>query len=177
LVINQYETMIARFPTLMSALILALTLTACGTAPVAPEKSTRLASATRPPVATGGPGEVVIFSFGLLESKYRYGGKNIEAGFDCSGLVSYVFAHAAGMNLPGSVRDIARKGRVISRSEMKPGDLVFFDTEGPYSHVGIYLGEGRFIHAPSSKGKAQVRTNLLSEGYFAKRFTEARTYF
>ncbi|MDR2240147.1 MAG: C40 family peptidase [Zoogloeaceae bacterium] len=149
-------------------LLLALMLTACGTAPVASRK---------PSGPAGGAEEVVLFSFGLLDSKYRYGGKNIDSGFDCSGLVSYVFNQAVGMRLTGNVSDIARKGRVIPRDEMQPGDLVFFNTEGPYSHVGIYLGDGRFIHAPSSKGKARVRTDSLTTGYFADRFTEARTYF
>jgi len=149
-------------------LLLVFTLTACSTAPLASRK---------PSGPAGSAEEVVMFSLGLLDSKYRYGGKNIETGFDCSGLVSYVFKHAAGMSLTGSAKDIASKGRVISSDEMQPGDLVFFNTEGPYSHVGIYLGDGRFIHSPSSKGKAQVRTDSLTRGYFADRFIEARTYF
>jgi cell wall-associated NlpC family hydrolase len=156
-------------------LSLALLVTACSNMqPVAPE---RIASAAHAPEATGTAEDVVMFSLGMLESKYRYGGKTPVSGFDCSGLVSYVFAHAAGMNLSGAVQDIARKGRLIPREQMKPGDLVFFDTQGPYSHVGIYLGDGRFIHAPSSKGRARVRTDNLTEGYFGERFIEARTYF
>jgi cell wall-associated NlpC family hydrolase len=152
-----------------------LLLAACGSAPTVPEKSV---VATRLPERTGGPGEVVLFSLGLLETKYRFGGRNPDAGFDCSGMVSYVFDKAAGMRLTGSAADMAKKGRRVSMDDMKPGDLVFFNTlRRPRSHVGIYLGDGRFIHAPSSKGEARVRTDSLTEGYFAARFEEARSYF
>jgi cell wall-associated NlpC family hydrolase len=162
--------MIVRF----LVLLLALCVAACSTTPVAREKSTMTARSSEQNAAE----EVVMFSFGLLETKYRFGGRNPEAGLDCSGLVSYVFERAAGMRLTGTARDIARKGRLIAREDMKPGDLVFFNTRGfPHSHVGIYLGNGRFIHAPSSKGQARVRTDSLTEGYFARRFVEARTYF
>jgi cell wall-associated NlpC family hydrolase len=93
-------------------------------------------------------------------------------------MVSYVFERAAGLRLTGSAADIARKGRPVATSAMKPGDLVFFNTlRRSRSHVGIYLGDGRFIHAPSSKGEARVRTDSLTEGYFASRFEEARSYF
>jgi cell wall-associated NlpC family hydrolase len=163
---------------MISRLMLALTvilLAGCGAAPVVPEKS---AAAARHPERTGGAEDVVLFSLGLLETKYRFGGRNPDAGFDCSGMVSYVFDRAAGIRLTGSAADIARKGRPVPAGEMKPGDLVFFNTlRRPRSHVGIYLGEGRFIHAPSSRGEARVRTDSLNEGYFASRFEEARSYF
>jgi cell wall-associated NlpC family hydrolase len=156
-------------------LILILLLAGCGSAPTVPEKS---AAARRLPENTGGAEEVVLFSLGLLETKYRFGGRNPDAGLDCSGMVSYVFDRAAGMRLTGSAADIARRGRVVATGAMKPGDLVFFNTlRRPRSHVGIYLGEGRFIHAPSSRGEARVRTDSLTDGYFATRFEEARSYF
>lgn len=155
--------------------IVAALVAACGSAPTAPEKS---AMAVRLPDRSGGADEVVLFSLGLLETKYRFGGRNPDAGFDCSGMVSYVFERAAGLRLTGSAADIARKGRPVSRADMRPGDLVFFNTlRRPRSHVGIYLGDGRFIHAPSSRGEARVRTDSLTEGYFASRFEEARSYF
>lgn len=153
----------------------AVLLVACGSAPTVPEKS---AAVARLPERSGGADEVVLFSLGLLETRYRFGGRNPDAGFDCSGMVSYVFERAAGLRLTGSAADIARKGRQVSRADMKPGDLVFFNTlRRPRSHVGIYLGDGRFIHAPSSRGEARVRTDSLTEGYFASRFEEARSYF
>jgi len=117
-----------------------------------------------------------MFALGLLQTNYRFGGKNPEAGFDCSGMVSYVFDKAVGLRLTGSAADIARKGR--STDDLKPGDLVFFNTQNrPRSHVGIYIGEGRFVHAPSRRGEARVRTDSLSDTWYASRFEEARTYF
>jgi cell wall-associated NlpC family hydrolase len=160
-----------RFMLLLTVVLLA----GCGSAPTVREKS---AVAARHPEHTGGAEEVVLFSLGLLETKYRFGGRNPDAGFDCSGMVSYVFERAAGLRLTGSAADIAKKGRLVAASDMKPGDLVFFNTlRRSRSHVGIYLGDGRFIHAPSSKGEARVRTDSLNEGYFANRFEEARSYF
>lgn len=120
--------------------------------------------------------DVVIFALGLMETGYRFGGKNPEAGLDCSGMVSYVFQHAAGVHLVGSAAEIARKGKPVPKRVMKPGDLVFFNTlNRSHSHVGIYLGDDRFIHAPSSNGK--VRADSLSSGWYASRFEESRSYF
>ncbi len=120
--------------------------------------------------------EVVMFSLGLMDTGYTFGGKNPEAGLDCSGMVSFVFERAAGLKLSGSAADIARLGRPVETSALRPGDLVFFNTRNrPRSHVGIYIGNGRFVHAPSSKGR--VRTDSLTHGWYAARFEEARTYF
>jgi cell wall-associated NlpC family hydrolase len=157
-------------------LMATLVLAGCGTVATAPD-----ATGPKSAVAVrlhGGADDVVMYALGLLETKYRFGGRNPDAGFDCSGMVSYVFDKAAGLRLTGSAADIAKKGRAVSNGDMKPGDLVFFNTlRRSHSHVGIYLGDGRFIHAPSSKGQARVRTDSLNEGYFAERFEEARTYF
>ncbi len=120
--------------------------------------------------------DVVLFALGLVETGYRFGGKNPEAGLDCSGMVHYVFNQVTELKLAGSAADLARLGKVIDRDALQPGDLVFFNTlNRPYSHVGIYIGDDRFVHAPSSGGK--VRTESLREGWFAARFEEARTYF
>lgn len=143
-----------------------------------------LPSSTPAPVVVQAPAEaslsfraqdVVLFALGLVETGYRFGGKNPEAGLDCSGMVTYVFDKAANLKLQGSAADIARKGRPVEMAALRPGDLVFFNTRNkPYSHVGIYIGEGRFVHAPNSAGK--VRTESLKSGWFAARFEEARTY-
>jgi cell wall-associated NlpC family hydrolase len=120
--------------------------------------------------------EVVMFALGLIGTDYRFGGKNPEAGLDCSGMVSWIYTHATPVRISGSAADIARKGRGISSLELRPGDLVFFNTQNrPHSHVGIYIGEGRFVHAPSSNG--QVRIDELNSSYYAQRFEEGRTYF
>ena len=120
--------------------------------------------------------DVVLYALGLVETGYRFGGKNPEAGLDCSGMVSHVYDKAAGLRVAGSAADIAQRGRAVSVGELRPGDLVFFNTRNrPYSHVGIYIGDGRFVHAPNSNGT--VRTESLQSGWFAARFEEARTYF
>src|SRR6201999_134431 len=91
---------------------------------------------------------------------YRRGGKSHASGFDCSGLVAHVFREAYGMSLPHNAAAQAQRGRMIDRAELEAGDLVFFNTEKrPYSHVGIYLGDNRFIHAP--KPGAVVRTENM----------------
>jgi cell wall-associated NlpC family hydrolase len=119
--------------------------------------------------------EVVLYALSLLDTGYRFGGKNPQAGFDCSGMVSYIYAQAAGVKVSGSAADIARQGTPIGRDQLRPGDLVFFNTlNRPLSHVGIYIGDNRFIHAPSTSG--QVRIDNLGSRYFAKRFEAARTY-
>lgn len=119
--------------------------------------------------------EVALFALGLLDTGYRFGGRNPEAGIDCSGLVSYVYRQAIGHSLGGSAADMARRGRAVDADAAQAGDLLFFNTRNqPASHVGIYLGDGRFIHAPASKGV--VRIERLDNPYFAARFEGARSY-
>lgn len=121
-----------------------------------------------------------MFALSLLDTGYRFGGKNPEAGLDCSGMVAYIFDRAAGLRVSGSAADIARLGRPVEKAALVPGDLVFFDTTSrPFtniSHVGIYIGDGRFIHAPSA-ASGRVRIDKLASSYFAPRFTTGRTYF
>jgi cell wall-associated NlpC family hydrolase len=120
--------------------------------------------------------DVALFALGLIETGYRFGGKNPEAGLDCSGMVSYVYQKAIDMRLAGSAADLARQGKPVAATQLRPGDLVFFNTRNrPRSHVGIYIGDDRFVHAPNSRGK--VRTESLKSGWFAARFEEGRTYF
>ncbi len=154
---------------LLSALAGAALLAACGSVPPAPPASER-------PVSERGR-EVVMFALSLLDTGYRFGGKNPEAGLDCSGMVAYIFERAAGLRVSGSAADIARLGRPVERRDLVPGDLVFFNTlNRPLSHVGIYIGDGRFVHAPSSSS-GRVRIDRLASGYFATRYEAARTYF
>jgi cell wall-associated NlpC family hydrolase len=103
---------------------------------------------------------------------YRNGGSDPSAGFDCSGLVQYVFAQY-GVTLPREVREIYREGKSVDRSRLEPGDLVFFSTTAPgASHVGIALGGDQFVHAPSSSGV--VRVEEIGSEYWARRFVGAR---
>ena len=120
--------------------------------------------------------EVALYAMGLIDTGYRFGGKNPEAGLDCSGMVAYIYNKAAGVKVSGSAADIARKGRRVEREDLRPGDLVFFNTRNaPFSHVGVYIGDGRFVHAPSSNGK--VRIDQLAATYYAQRYETARAYF
>ena len=158
----------------LSLMVLVL-LTACGS-PAHRQAGGTTADEDRRPDSGRGQ-EVALFAFGLLDTGYRFGGKNPEAGLDCSGMASYVLGQSVGIKLSGSAANMARLGRRIPLVASRAGDLVFFDTRGgPYTHVGIYLGDGRFVHAPSST-RGKVRVDTLREGYFAKRFTEARAYF
>lgn len=151
----------------------ALLLAACGgVAPRVDSSSGTIAQVPRTVSSQGS--EVVFYAMGLIDTGYRFGGKNPEAGLDCSGMVSYVFDQALGLKVSGSAADIARHGRPIERSDLRPGDLVFFNTQNrPFSHVGIYIGSNRFVHAPSSNGR--VRIEQLNSRYFAQRFDAARS--
>jgi len=149
---------------------LALWLAACGSPASRPVAT--IAHAPRPVSAQGA--EVVMYAMSLIDTGYRFGGKNPDAGLDCSGMVSYIYGQAAGLRVGGSAADIARQARPIGRDELRPGDLVFFNTlNRPFSHVGIYIGDDRFVHAPSSNGR--VRIDQLASGYFAQRYEAART--
>ncbi|HBQ91242.1 C40 family peptidase [Alcaligenes sp.] len=119
---------------------------------------------------------VVLSALSLLDTPYRYGGHKPSTGFDCSGLVHYVFSQESSSPVPRRTSDQAGAARRVSRSQLRPGDLVFFNTLGtPNSHVGIYIGKQQFINAPSSGGR--VRIDSLDNPYFAKRFETARTFF
>lgn len=109
----------------------------------------------------------------LLGIRYRRGGSSPEAGFDCSGFVSHVFREGLGLILPHSSKEMSKAGQAISRDELRPGDLVFFNTmRHAFSHVGIYLGDNQFVHAPRSGGR--VRIEDLRDSYWIKRFNGAR---
>ena len=111
----------------------------------------------------------------LLGTPYRWGGNTPDSGFDCSGLVGYVFRTALGIELPRVSRDMAsdRQNELIAdRTALSEGDLVFFGRKGRVDHVGIYVGEGRFLHAPST-GK-DVRVDTLLTGYWGNKFMQAR---
>ena len=155
--------------------VLALVLAACATPPAPPTPAAG-ASASPAPAASSKGSEVTLFALGLIDTGYRFGGKNPQAGLDCSGMVSYIFQQGAGLKVSGSAADIARLGRPIGRDSLRPGDLVFFNTRNAsFSHVGVYIGDNRFVHAPSGSGR--VRIDELGSRYYAQRFEAARTYF
>lgn len=126
--------------------------------------------------AEGAGREIVMYALGLLDVGYRFGGTNPEAGLDCSGMVNFIYKQAVGVDLPRSAAALAKRSRPVAAHSLQAGDLVFFNTLGyAYSHVGIYLGDNKFIHAPSSRG--QVRVESLDSPYFARRYLGGRTLF
>lgn len=116
---------------------------------------------------------VVDLALRLRRVVYRRGGQSPATGFDCSGLVRYVFRRTSGMQLPHSVWQQFRMGLHVPRSRLHAGDLVFFRTRGRrVSHVGVYLGDGRFLHAPAAGQR--VRVDWLGDRYWSRRFAGAR---
>ena len=104
---------------------------------------------------------------------YHYGGASPQTGFDCSGLVAHVFERAWGMAVPRSTEGQRHAGRAVKRSQLLPGDLIFYNTRNrPFSHVGIYLGEGNFVHAP--RPGQRVRIERIDNPYWRARFDGAR---
>lgn len=119
--------------------------------------------------------DLLIYAISLSGIPYRYGGKNPREGFDCSGFVSHVFKAALNFSLPTNALAMSRIGQSIATSELSPGDLVFFNTmSNPYSHVGIYIGDERFIHSPRSGGKIEIVH--MRQPYWASRFDGARRF-
>jgi cell wall-associated NlpC family hydrolase len=117
--------------------------------------------------------EILINALSLTGIKYKYGGNSPETGFDCSGFVRYVFQQAANLTLPHGARALSQIGQTVPVEQLRPGDLVFFNTlKSAFSHVGIYLGNNRFIHAPSSGGGIHVVN--MTDDYWSKRFNGAR---
>lgn len=124
----------------------------------------------RPPQQPRGLATTALNYLGI---NYRFGGSSPSQGFDCSGLVRYAAEKSLGLKLPRQSREMARLGESIKRSELERGDLVFFNTRGHrFSHVGIYVGDGKFVHAPSSGSK--VRVEDMNIGYWKKRYNGAR---
>lgn len=120
--------------------------------------------------------EAVARAMLAVNAPYSYGGNTLEGGFDCSGLVQYVFSGFAGRALPRSTAQWARASLPRDVGQLQRGDLVFFNTSGAsFSHMGIYIGNRQFIHAPSSGGV--VRTDRIDSSYFAPRFDGGRTVF
>jgi cell wall-associated NlpC family hydrolase len=118
---------------------------------------------------------ISIAAMGLVGVPYRFGGNTPAGGFDCSGLIVYVYNNAAGIKMPRTVQEMSRTGQSIQNAAPAPGDLVFFNTTGErYSHAGIYVGHGRFVHAPSKGGT--VRLDQMTSPYWAARYTEARRF-
>lgn len=116
---------------------------------------------------------VLVRALSLRGIRYRAGGTSPETGFDCSGFVGFLYRDIVGFQLPRSAHEIWRFGKTVARDDLRPGDLVFYNTlRRPYSHVGIYLGGNQFVHAPASGGV--VRVVNMDERYWATRWNGAK---
>ena len=112
-------------------------------------------------------------ALGLIGVPYRRGGSSPEKGLDCSGFVSHVYQNSIGLVLPRNAKAMSKEGDKVDKEELQPGDLVFFNTmRRAFSHVGIYLGDGLFVHSPRTGGK--VRVEAINDGYWRKRYNGAR---
>lgn len=117
--------------------------------------------------------DLVVTAMGFLGVPYRRGGSTIESGFDCSGFVRAMYQQTVGMMLPRRASQQAATTQIIDKKELQPGDLVFFNTmRRAFSHVGIYVGDGKFIHSPRSG--SEVRVESMQEAYWVRRFDGAR---
>ncbi|MCU1716248.1 C40 family peptidase [Pseudomonas sp. 5P_3.1_Bac2] len=161
----------------LTLIVLAAQLAACSSQPPAPVKAPpRVVKA--PSMGHGGANDVLFSALGLVGTPYRWGGNTPDSGFDCSGLIGYVYRDAAGISLPRTTREMIKIGAPsVGRDALQSGDLVFFATSGGHqvSHAGIYVGEGRFVHAPSSGGT--VRLDSLSNKYWQRAYLNAKRVF
>jgi cell wall-associated NlpC family hydrolase len=166
---------------LLSGLGAALLLAGCSSPPArrpAPASGVPTNPAASRPRPSGpynsARNDVAMVALSLLDTPYAWGGRGPATGFDCSGLVAHVLREGSGLRVQGSAADLGRLSRPIDRDELQPGDLVFFNTLGArHSHVGVYVGDGRFVHA--SNPRTGVRIDALNNRYYAQRFEGAHT--
>jgi cell wall-associated NlpC family hydrolase len=155
-------------------LIFCAVIGGCASTPRAPvDARASTAEPTRRAASPAERSEGLLMALMALGVDYRLGGRSGATGFDCSGLVAYVYEEAYGIRVPRTVLGQSATGIAVRAEDLEPGDLVFYDTLGhPYSHVGIYMGDGKFVHAP--KTGSTVRIENLRSSYWTKRFTGAR---
>ena len=162
------------FHKLLYVMLICTALAACAGRPPAP--SGQLEHSTEPSRDSRSlpqRSEALLLALLALGVDYHDGGRSPITGFDCSGLVAHVFEQAYGIRLPRNAQGQSEAGIAVAGDQLEPGDLVFYDTLGrPNSHVGIYVGEGRFVHAP--KPGASVRVESLRAAFWSKRFSGAR---
>lgn len=152
---------------LMPLLVLLL-CSACATTPQGDSQQSHLSSAEE-----NAQNDLAFYAMSLAGTPYRYGGESPQTGFDCSGFVRYVFRHSLGLALPRTTEEMSQVGRPVARGQLHPGDLVFYHTlRRTFSHVGIYLGDARFVHAPGN-GKA-VEVVRMDTAYWQDRYNGAR---
>lgn len=174
----QPSTAAIRFPALLLLVLLSALLAACGRDDVrpTPARGASISQRNWPAIEPADPAAanaVLMRAISLVGTPYRYGGNTPEGGFDCSGLVNYVYRDMLDLRLPRTSRDLAAwQGPRIAPDRLVAADLVFFGSGGAVSHVGIYVGEGRFVHAPSTGGT--VRLDRLDGPYWRDHYSGAK---
>jgi cell wall-associated NlpC family hydrolase len=146
----------------LCALVFAALMTGCGTAP---HRSIVLQESKPARLSAEEAKSVTVYAIGLVGTPYRWGGNTPESGFDCSGLIAHVYQKNARLQSPRTVAELKSWGSPLSASELRSGDLVVFSKGEQASHAGIYVGEGRFVHAPSTGGR--VRLDRLHTPYWS----------
>lgn len=156
-------------------LAVSLLLAACGSAPRAPASGDfDLGTFGQPPassISDAQASDITINALGLVGTPYRYGGNTPESGFDCSGLIGYVYRNQTDARPPRTVAQLDGYGQPLARSQLRSGDLVLFGRGRP-THAGIYVGQGRFVHAPSTGGT--VRLDRLDGPYWSSQLASYR---
>jgi cell wall-associated NlpC family hydrolase len=143
-----------------------LLLAACSSTPPPSARSGRPS-----PISAEQSRDAAIHAMGLVGTPYRYGGNTVAGGFDCSGLIGYVYRESAGLATPRTVAQLAGFGESIPRGDLRTGDLLVFGGGRP-THAGIYVGENRFVHAPSTGG--EVRLDRLDGPYWSRQRMDVR---
>lgn len=150
----------------IACVLLAAALAGCSSAPRAPRPSVGYSH-----LSSDQASDIAIHALGLVGTPYRYGGNTPDGGFDCSGLIGYVYKSRAGVAPPRTVAQLSQFGESVDEADLRTGDLVLFGRGRP-THAGIYVGNGRFVHAPSTGGT--VRLDELESGYWAHQYAQFR---
>ncbi len=146
---------------LVLALVCIFLLAGCSSSP-----KLRHSRGTPSTLSSDQASNIAIHALGLVGTPYRYGGNTPSGGFDCSGLIGYVYRNEVGTPPPRTVAQLDNWGQAVDTGELRTGDLVLFGRGSRPTHAGIYVGAGRFVHAPSTGG--EVRLDVLSAGYWAR---------
>lgn len=161
-----------RLRMLLAGVLIAV-VSACSTAPPAPVAAdSQTTSAIKSRLTAAQATDVTIYAMSLVGTPYRYGGNTPDAGFDCSGLIGHVYKAQSGVATPRTVNAMGDWGQPVPVEAVRTGDLAIFIQNGVASHAGIYVGNGRFVHAPSAGGV--VRLDMLNAGYWSRQLVAYR---
>jgi cell wall-associated NlpC family hydrolase len=154
------------FLRVLGGCVVGLVFTGCSTTPQPPTVDVKPQTVITSRLTPEQANEVTLMAIGLVGTPYRYGGNTPAGGFDCSGLIGYVYKHRGGVTAPRAVAGLVTWGQSVPAGAIRTGDLAIFTQDGRATHAGIYVGEGRFVHAPSTGG--EVRLDQLQSQYWSR---------